>query len=69
MKKDTSSFWQMVKRFFEPVRHDYRFIAKPFIRSIWWASFSVYTVETFKRATFLIQNNDYNSLLITTGIF
>jgi hypothetical protein len=68
-KSQKMSFWQVVKRFFEPVRHNYWFVLKPFIRSVWWSLFSIYTVETFKRATQLIQSNDYNGLLNIISIF
>lgn len=67
MKKLT--FYQSAKKFFYPARHDPWLIIKPFIRSMMWAFFIIYTVEIFKYATTLIQNNDFQKLQMIIWIF
>jgi len=68
-KTKNMSFWQVVKRFFEPVDWNRWFLIRPFLRSVWWASFTIYTVEIFKYSTKLIQVWDFQNLITNISIF
>ena len=45
-------------RFFEPIKWNWGSLIKPFFVNCFYSFFTILTVEVFKRATTLIQNND-----------
>ena len=53
-KKNESTF----KRFFSPLNGNVRTFVKSAIVMCFYSFFTILTVEVFKRATSLIQNND-----------
>jgi hypothetical protein len=53
-KKNESTF----KRFFSPLKGNLRTFVKSAIVMCFYSFFTILTVEVFKKATSLIQNND-----------
>ena len=53
-KKEQSAF----KKFFSPIEWNWGLLVRPFISGCFFSFFTILTVETFKRATTLIQNYD-----------
>lgn len=68
----TTSFFTTVKRFFSPVKGHPRFILANTLANCFYSFFTILTVEVFKKATALIQNNDSEGvqklILIYIGI-
>ena len=57
MAKEKKNDWAL-KRFFSPLKGNFRTFAKNVFVSCFYSFFTILTVEVFKRATTLIQNND-----------
>ena len=57
MVKEKKNEWAF-KRFFSPLKWDIRILIKTIIVNCFYSFFTILTVEVFKRATSLIQNND-----------
>ena len=67
-----TSFFTTVKRFFSPVKGHPRFILANTLTNCFYSFFTILTVEVYKKATALIQNNDSEGvqklILIYIGI-
>ena len=57
MTKKKENVWSF-KRFFSPLKGNFRAFTKNIFVSCFYSFFTILTVEVFKRATTLIQNND-----------
>ena len=57
MAKEKKNAWKL-KRFFSPLKGNFRAFTKNVFVSCFYSFFTILTVEVFKRATTLIQNND-----------
>ncbi len=57
MAKEKKNIWKF-KRFFSPLKGNLRTFTKNVFVSCFYSFFTILTVEVFKRATTLIQNND-----------
>jgi len=57
MAKEKKNGWKL-KRFFSPLKGNFRTFTKNVFVSCFYSFFTILTVEVFKRATTLIQNND-----------
>jgi hypothetical protein len=67
-----NSFTAMIKRFFAPIKGKPRFLLANVIVNCFYSFFTILTVEVFKKATSLVQNNDSegvrNLILMYVGI-
>ena len=57
MVKEKKNTWKF-KRFFSPLKGNLRILIKTIIVNCFYSFFTILTVQVFKRATTLIQNND-----------
>ena len=57
MAKEKKNAWKF-KRFFSPLEWNFRILIKTIIVNCFYSFFTILTVEVFKKATSLIQNND-----------
>ena len=57
MIKEKKKVW-LFKRFFSPLKKNFRVLTKNVIVNCFYSFFTILTVEIFKKATSLIQNND-----------
>ena len=57
MTKEKKNKWAF-KRFFSPLKGNFRILVKTIIVNCFYSFFTILTVEVFKKATSLIQNND-----------
>jgi len=67
MAKEKKNEWKF-KKFFSPLKWNFRILVKTIIVNCFYSFFTILTVEVFKRATTLIQNNDaewVKNLIIT----